>query len=187
MALTIVAPGVMAAAPPVSGTEIGQRLPQFSAQLVEVGGAAPRTEAFDSHANPRLTAYVFVGTRCPATAAYAQRFRDLEQTYEPKGVRFIYVYPNRDDTSEAKRTFHKDKQFRGAMIDDQGAQLARLFKAQRTTEIFLVDKEGTVLFHGGFDDNRNDAEAAKQHFLAAAIDEHLAGKPVTAPRSQVFA
>jgi hypothetical protein len=72
------------------------------------------------------------------------------------------------------------------MVDDQGGLLARQFAARRTTEIFLADKSGQVVFHGGLDDNR-DAASVKQRFLAQAIDEVLAGKPVTVAQSQVFA
>ena len=72
------------------------------------------------------------------------------------------------------------------LIDDQGAQLARLFNAQRTTEIFVVSKDGVIVYHGGIDDSR-DPGAVKQRYLATALDQLLGGKPITTAESQVFA
>jgi thiol-disulfide isomerase/thioredoxin len=171
---------------PAVGTGIGQHIPPFTAQLVDPAGDRVRIEPFDSQRNPRLTAYIFVGTTCPATQSYAERFAELERTYGPKGLQVIFIYPNRDDTSETKRAFHKAKQWRSRFIDREGAAIARILQAQRTTEIFLVDPDGTVLYHGGFDDARHP-DQVKQRFLTAAIDEHLAGKPVTVTQAPVLA
>ena len=166
-----------------TGTEIGQRLPQFTAPAIDASG---KTLEFDSHKTTRPTIYIFVGTHCPATGAYAERLTDLEKSYAPKGDDFVYLYPNREDTQEAAAAFHKEKKFTGRLIYDQGAQLARLFKAQRTSELFLVNKDGVIVYHGAIDDSR-DPSAVKEHYLAKALDELLAGKPITTASSQVFA
>ena len=165
---------------------LGKPVPQFTAQLVDVSVSPPKQAAFDSHKTSHDTAYIFVGTTCPATNAYVDRFKQIEQTYRPKGIDFIYIYPNSNDTSDAKLGFHKEKGFTGHMIDDQGAKLAKLFQAQRTSELFVADKKGTVVYHGAVDDSR-DPNAVKQRYLATALDELLASKPITTAYSQVFA
>jgi len=169
-----------------TGTDPGEHVPAFTAPAINVSGDKPQTTEFDSSKTNRVTAYIFVGTTCPATNAYADRFKQLAQTYGSKDVDFLYIYPNNNDTSEAKLAFHKDKQLGGRLIDDQGARLARLFNAQRTSELFLADKNGVVVYHGALDDSR-DPNAVKQHYLATALDEVLAGKPVITASSQVFA
>jgi hypothetical protein len=168
------------------GTNIGEHVPQFTAQVTDLSGAQPRSEAFDSHQTNHVTAYIFVGTTCPATNFYAGHLKELEQTYRTKGVDFVYLYPNANDTSDAKLAFHKEKQLGGRLIDDKGGQVARLFKAQRTTEVFVTNAKGIVVYHGAIDDAR-DPNSKKQQYLAPALDETLAGKPVTTSASQVFA
>ena len=169
-----------------TGTGIGQRIPQFAAQATDVSGGKPKTVEIDSHKTTRPTVYIFVGTHCPATAAYAERLVQLEKTYGPKGVDLIYLYPNNEDTSGAQLAFHDEKKFTGKLIDDHGARLARLLNAQHTTELFLVNKDGIIVYHGAIDDSR-DPDAVKQRYLITALDETLAGKPVTTTASQVFA
>ncbi len=169
-----------------TGTGIGQRLPQFTAQIIDVSGAKPKTTEFDSRKTKQATVYIFVGTHCPATAAYAERLAQLEKTYKAKGIDFIDIYPNREDTSDAKLAFHAEKKFTARVIDDQGAKLARLFDAKRTTELFVVNKDGIIVYHGAVDDSRDPGDV-KQHYLATALDELLAGKPITTASSDVFA
>lgn len=172
--------------PPPTGTGIGQRVPEFRAELVRFGAGAPATGELDSLRNPRVTVYAFLGASCPASQAYSDRFKALESAYSPKGVDFVYIYSNSNDTPEAKRSFHSGRGFSGPMVDDQEHRLSKLFQAQRTSELFLVDRRGVVLYHGSLDDSRDPA-GVKNHYLATALDEHLAGKPVTTSQSQVFA
>lgn len=167
-----------------TGTQIGQRLPQFTAPAIDVSSG--KTVEFDSHKTNHSTVYIFVGTHCPATAAYAERLTQLEKTYAPKGVDFVYLYPNNEDTKETAVAFHNDEKLTGQLIHDKGAQLARLFKAQRTSELFLVNKDGVIVYHGAIDDSR-DPSGVKQRYLATALDELLAGKPITTASSQVSA
>jgi thiol-disulfide isomerase/thioredoxin len=169
-----------------TGTGIGQRIPQFTAQATDFSAGKPKTVEVDSHKTTRPTIYIFIGTHCPATAAYAERLVQLEKTYGPKGVDFVYMYPNNEDTSGVQLTFHDEKKFTGRLIDDHGARLARLLNAQRTTELFLVNKDGVIVYHGAIDDSR-DPGAVKERYLTTALDETLVGKPVTTTSSQVSA
>ena len=169
-----------------TGTDIGQHLPQFTAPALNVSGPQPKTAEFDSSKTKRVTAYIFVGVTCPATNAYIDRFKQLEQQYGPKGVDFIYLYPNNNDTTDAKLAFHKQKGLTGRLIDDQGAKLARLFKAQRTSELFVTNAQGIVVYHGAVDDSR-DPNGVKQRYLANALDALLQSKPIEVATTQVFA
>jgi hypothetical protein len=171
---------------PEVGTGIGQRVPRLSAQTLDVTGEKAKPGEFDSHRTERVTAYIVVGTKCPATQAYADRLQHLEKDYHARGVDFVYIYPNREDTLEAKIAFHKEKKLIGSLIDDQRGKIARQLAAQRTSEVFVTDRKGVIVYHGAIDDAR-DATAVQKRYLAAALDETLAGKAVTVPTSQVLA
>lgn len=186
LALVLGFSAAAAAATPTTGTAIGNRVPAFTAQALVPSDTAPRATVFDSHATKQVTVYLVVGTTCPATLAYVERLRELERTYAPKKVDFVYVYPNRIDSSDAKAAFHRDRKLEGRMIDDQGAAVARALGARQTAEAILVGKDGVILYRGGVDDSRDAAKVKVRH-LAAALDEHLASKPVTVTTAPVFA
>jgi peroxiredoxin len=144
---TLAPPPALAPAPPPPprpAAPAEERIPHFTAKLVRAGG---QEVDFDSHKLLRPTVFLFVGTTCPATRDYAERFRDLEKSYTGKAD-FVFVYPNRTDTPEAKRAFHKETGFTSPLLDDAGARIARLLGARRTSEVHLFDREGKRLFRG---------------------------------------
>jgi peroxiredoxin len=160
---------------------VGEKIPRFEAQLQR--GA--KTSALDSHRTRRPTVYLTVGTRCPTTTAYVSRLRELEQRHAGK-VDFVYVYPNKTDSSAEKTAFHAAKQLAGALVDDQQARIASLLGAQRTAEVFLVDRGHRLVYHGAIDDDRGGQRVSRRH-LAIALDELLAGKKVSEPKTAVQA
>jgi len=64
------------------------------------------------------------------------------------------------------------------MLKDEGNAVADLFGATRTPEIFILDKNLNVLYHGRIDDNKNESEVTTND-LKNALDEILSGKEVT--------
>lgn len=165
---------------------VGRRLPSFSTEVLDLAGGKPRPSVFESDKATRPTVYIMVGTRCPATGDYAGRFAALQREYAARGVDFIYVYANREDTKEEKIAFHRAKDLGGRLVADGGGEIARRLGATRTTEVFLADAQGTIVFHGGIDDSRS-AAGVKQQFLKMALDATLAGQPVAVTSAQVFA
>jgi peroxiredoxin len=165
---------------------VGKKVPSFSADALDTRQDPPAAVKVSSSNSDQITAYIFMGTTCPTTNAYAERFQKTAAEYGAKGVRFVYLYPNREDTPEMQLRFHQGKQLGGLLVSDTGGSLARQFGARRTTEIFLADRSGQVVFHGGLDDHR-DPGSVQQRFLVQAIDELQAGKAVSAPTSAVFA
>jgi hypothetical protein len=183
-ALLLVACEVAAGGKPVAapGSEPGQRIPAFEREGIALSPeGAPMRVALSSRRLARPTAYVFLGTHCGTTARYLGRIAALERAYASK-IDFVHVYPNQTDSSEQKRDFHRRHALRGPMIDDQGAQVARLLGGQRTAEAVLVRRDGVVLYRGALDDSADEARVTRRH-LAAAADEHLAGKPVSLPKT----
>jgi peroxiredoxin len=173
-------------AAPTTGTAIGDEVPAFKATAVDVSGNAAKPRDFDSQTQKKITTYLFLGTQCPATAAYLDRIRALDEKYHAKGVDFVYVYPNKTDTSEAKTSFHKSSRLPGPMIDDQGGTIARALGAQHTSETLLVAKDGRLLYRGAIDDSREPTQV-KTPYLATALDQALAGKPIATTTTDVQA
>jgi len=172
--------------PPAADAALGQQVPVFTATLLDVSTDPPKTREIDTSHHDRVTAFVFFATRCPASLAYAPRFQAIEQRFAGQGLQVIYIYPNREESLELKVAFHRREKLGGPLVHDEGARLARLFKAARTSEVFLADKRGRIVYHGALDDHRDIAKV-KVPYLENAIAETLAGKPVSIGHSQVFA
>ena len=118
--------------------------------------------------------------------ASAKVAKALEAAYMPKGVRFVYLYPNVDETESRKYEFHKTSGYAGALVDDKGSKIAKALACVRTSENIVVDNDQKIMFRGPIDDSRAPG-GVKQKYLADALDALLAGKMPTTPYSTVFA
>jgi hypothetical protein len=166
---------------PALASDPGRAVPRFEAKLQDDG----KTVTVDSHRTARPTVYLFVGATCPTTARYLDRLRALEAAHAGK-VDFIYLYPNANESPSQKAAFHAEKKLAGGMIDDAGAKIAGLLGARRTAEVFVVDAKHRIAYHGAIDDDREGRNVTRRH-LALALDEVLAGKPVSRPTTDVHA
>jgi peroxiredoxin len=84
------------------------------------------------------------------------------------------------------KTQAKEKQFNFPYLYDESQEVARAYGAERTPEIFLFDKGGTLRYHGTIDDNYEDLAAVNVHYLREALEAVLTGRePSTAETTPV--
>ena len=74
------------------------------------------------------------------------------------------------------------------LLDDNG-KVGQLYGAKRTPEMYVINKEGKLVYHGAIDDKKTpdpaDIAGAK-NYVAAALDEVLAGQPVSTPNTEAY-
>jgi peroxiredoxin len=74
------------------------------------------------------------------------------------------------------------------LIDESGAT-GRAYGAKRTPEMYVINADGILVYQGAIDDKKSvdpaDIASAK-NLVAAAIDETLAGKPVSTPETEAY-
>jgi peroxiredoxin len=74
------------------------------------------------------------------------------------------------------------------LIDESGAT-GRAYGAKRTPEMYVINADGILVYHGAIDDKKSvdpaDIATAK-NFVAAATEETLAGKPVSTPETEAY-
>jgi peroxiredoxin len=74
------------------------------------------------------------------------------------------------------------------LVDEPGA-MGMAYGAKTTPHMFIIDPAGKVVYNGAIDDKRStdvdDVKGAK-NYVAAALDELKAGKPVTTASTQPY-
>jgi peroxiredoxin len=74
------------------------------------------------------------------------------------------------------------------LIDESGAT-GRAYGAKRTPEMYVINSDGILVYKGAIDDKKSvdpaDIATAK-NLVAAAIEETLAGKPVSTPETEAY-
>ena len=88
----------------------------------------------------------------------------------------VEAYPTDDMTHMKEQA--EAQGFKFPYVMDASSDMARVFGASKTPEVFLFDAKGKLVYHGTVDDNKADAAAVKQPYLKQAIAAVVAGRTV---------
>jgi peroxiredoxin len=184
MWLTISA--VAAVAPRVHGGNAGEGSPRGSVgkkaadfELPDPAGASHTLVELAS--KNTLTVVAFIGTECPLSAIYVERLAQLSKDYRDRGVAFVGIDSNPQDSLEAIARYALSHELPFTILKDAGRKVADAFAATRTPEVFLLDSDLTIRYQGRIDDQYgidSSRPEAIHNFLAIAVDALLAGKSV---------
>jgi peroxiredoxin len=136
----------------------------------------------------KVVVVVFLGTECPINNAYSPRLAELSKVYAGKGVQFLAINSNYQDTPARVAKHVKEFGIPFPVLKDIGNQVADQFGARRTPEAFILDGERAVRYQGRIDDQFGIGFKRKEptrNDLVLALDEMLAGKEVTTPTTEV--
>lgn len=128
---------------------------------------------------------VFLSFECPVSNNYTSLLADMARTYASRGVAFVGFCANDDLDAAAVARQARDYQLPFPVFADPRHVAADAFKADVTPEAFVLDRHGILRYRGRIDDGYA-ARLKKnlhitRHDLRQALDEVLAGKPVSTP------
>ena len=157
--------------------DFGQGVADFT--LKDLQGRAVSLAEFK---DKKAVAVIFIGTQCPINNLFMPRLAELHRAYAPKGVQFLAVNSNQQDTPERVAEHAKHYEIPFPVLKDEGNRVADRLGAQRTPEAVLLDGERRICYRGRIDDQYGvgyKRPKPTQRDLAQALDEVLAGKPVS--------
>ncbi|MBY0504853.1 MAG: redoxin domain-containing protein [Bryobacteraceae bacterium] len=132
-----------------------------------------------------VTVVMFISVLCPISNDYNERIVALYNDYSAKGVKFVFLNANVNESPTQVMDHAKQAGFPFPVHRDAGNVVADRFGAQVTPESYVIDKANTMLYHGAIDDARNPARVTVKG-LRAALDAALAGTPVQATETRAF-
>ncbi|MCA9110748.1 MAG: redoxin domain-containing protein [Planctomycetaceae bacterium] len=160
-----------------TGADLSFRLPGINGSSVELTKSAPSD----------LTVVCFLQTECPLARLYARRLPSIVASPEAKGVRFIGINSNQQDSIADIEAFVAEFGILFPFGKDYGIEVADRYGVIRTPKVFLLDGDLNVLYRGRIDDQylpgRTRPEPQRQDLLIA-LQEVKEGKPVSLPRTE---
>ena len=158
---------------------VGDPVPRF--ELPDVEG---RTVTLDPAAHA-ATVVVFTANGCPYARAWHDRIQQVARDHADRDVPVLQVVSNDDadhpeDSVDAMRRRVAAGEFAGPLLHDADPSVAQAYGATATPEVFVIDRDGVVRYHGApdadFDDPAQDAAWVRE-----ALDDVLAGREVARP------
>ena len=128
----------------------------------------------------------FTCNHCPYVIGSDEVTRQTADKFADRGVRFVginsnskHTYPEDDfDHMVARMNEHA---LPWIYLYDESQGVARAYGALRTPHFYVFDRQRKLIYTGRAVDNPRDASKATVNDLDRALEEHLAGGPVSVP------
>jgi peroxiredoxin len=178
-------------AAPLLAVRVGQSAPAFSAtasngQTYKLSDYRGKFVVLEWHNNG-----------CPYTQKHynSGNMQRLQKEWTAKGVVWFTVISSAQgeqgymDAAQENDYLKKMNAAPTAALLDPSGQLGHLYDARTTPQMILIGPDGQLLYDGAIDDkpteNPSSLSSAKS-YIAAALTEATAGKPVSTPTSRPY-
>ena len=126
----------------------------------------------------------FTCNHCPYALAVWPRLIRLVQYVCELGVNIVAINPNinpayPDDSPEKMKIKIKQWNLDFPYLVDDTQNVARIFHAQCTPDIYVYNHKKELVYHGRIDDNWKDETAVTREELKEAIELMTAGVPLS--------
>lgn len=133
------------------------------------------------HPDPTTRAWVFtfLSVDCPISNRALPELNELVRDFSNAGIRFVFVYPNADESPEAIRQQEREFGLTEEPFRDPGQALVRQLKVKVTPETVVVTAQGKPIYRGRINDQYfalgQSRPAPTRHDLAEALRNFCSG------------
>lgn len=145
----------------------------FTGEITTTDNTVIRTQ---EHA---ATVLIFTTTDCPIAKSQQPTFTKLYNSFQPNGVAFVAIQINPELEKEELDIFVSEFKTPLPQSIDKGHKLVQKFKATITPEVFILNKQGQVVYQGATDNSYPEIGVKKtptKNYVSDALTAILAGK-----------
>jgi peroxiredoxin len=162
-----------------------------------IGATAPNFSLTDTNAKKvsladytgKIVVLEWTNPDCPFVQAHykAGTMTGLAEKYKDKGVVWVAIDSNESQTPDDNRKWVTENHMPYPMLDDSKSTVARAYGAKSTPDMFIIDKDGKIAYSGAIDNDPDGDKGDKRvNYVSKALDELLAGKPVSTPETKSY-
>jgi len=161
--------------------EIGQPAPGF--KLPDLDGKTVSLPDFRG----KLVVLEWMSQKCPVSNSKAAGMAELSKKYAEKDVVWLGIDSSATGhpyhtTAEQKKAYAKQKSLTYPVLSDPEGTVGRSYGARTTPHMFIVDKEGLLVYDGAIDDKKPGGT----NYVSQALDALLAGSAVPTPKTTPY-
>lgn len=191
LAATVLAAAAFSSPGRADSAILGQPVPAFS-----LPGADGKAHALAGYKG-KFVVLEWTNPQCPFVHKFydSHTMQNLQKEETAKGVVWLRINssaPGHEGSQTAAEAAAYEQQQGTASTEtllDPTGKVGHEFGATNTPQMFVINPAGTLIYAGGIDDkpspNPDDIATAK-NYVRAALDEALAGKPVTTASARPY-
>lgn len=133
-------------------------------------------------------ALVFLNTTCPIAQRYLPRIQELHEKYAGQGIQVVGVYNSQDEMPKDIAAHGLNAGLSFPIVWDEYQKCTQALGVERVPTAVLLDGQKRVVYTGRIDDQYRPGGVQPnvgRHDLVEAIDELLAGKPISVPETPI--
>ena len=162
---------------------------------LDIGAAAPafslpatdgKTYALADFSDAKVLVIFFTCNHCPYVIGSDEDTRAIAERFADQGVKFVAINSNSKNTYEEDSFEHmvarmEEHRFPWIYLHDESQSIAETYGALVTPHFYVFDEGRKLAYIGRAIDNPRKWEDSSTHELADALEELLAGTPVSVP------
>ena len=169
----------------------------FAGDGVAVGQAAPDFTLTDTAGNRvsladysgKVVVLEWLNPDCPYVKRHykAGTMKNLATTYGAEGVVWLTINTTNYMDAAANAKFKTANDLSYSILVDQSGEVGHLYGAATTPHMYVIDGNGKLVYIGAIDDDpRGDKGDGATNYVAAALDQVLAGDTVTTAETKPY-
>jgi len=176
VAATLLATAGLAAADDL----VGKPAPDFA--LKDLSGKEYSLKALRG----KIVVLEWANKDCPIWRGVLGKLNKTCEDYatEDQNIIWLAIDSTHNMKPEDNQAFMKEKGVTRPVLDDREGTVGKAFKARTTPHMFIIDKDGKVVYDGAFDNQTKGDQYV--NYVAKALDELKAGKPVGTARTNPY-
>ncbi len=161
---------------------VGKPAPSFT--LKDQTGAAVSLKDFKG----KIVVLEWMNPTCPFCVRHLERktSANIATAYKDKGVVVLGMNSTSTQGAAECAKMVADYSLPFQVLVDQKGKVGMAYGAKTTPHMYVIDAKGVLVYRGAIDADKGGEEASPKNYVAQALDELLAGKPVSEPDTQPY-
>jgi len=174
----------------LSAVDVGSSAPDFELKSQE--GKSVKLSDYKG----KVIVLEWVNLGCPFVKAFYGPgvMQKLQGDITGKGVVWLQILSSApgkqgfvQNSDEAKKAYAENKMKSTAFLLDPTGATGKAYGAKTTPHMFVIDASGKIVYAGAIDSNpRPQYDEKAQNYVVQAVDEVLAGKPVSTASTKPY-
>ena len=138
----------------------------------------------------RIVVLEWTNPDCPFIQRHLKEgsMKNLTSAYSESGIVWLTINSTHYMDREANASLAEKEHIGWPILVDQDGKVGHAYGAATTPHMFIIDEKGVVVYAGAIDDDPrgNKEVGARTNYVAKALDELAAGKPVSMPETKPY-
>lgn len=168
--------------------KVGERAPDFT--LTDTEGKTWTLSELTKQ--KKIVVLEWFNPECPYSGEKHYRnhhtMQDTAKAYKDKGVIWLSVNSNDNNTGSKERNEQARKEFKieHPILLDTTGDVARAYEAKNTPTMYVINADGVLAYWGAIDNDNSAENVGKVNYVAKALDEIIAGQTVTESKTKPY-